>query len=117
MEQKLLGDAPSKMERSWVSERFRQNEGLGSVKSLDVYPLFCITCATSRPRRQEEQQLRAAGAAPAAESRAASAPKAAAAKAQAPKAAKAAQVGTTGDILSGWEDDGRMTGKYRMRQF
>jgi hypothetical protein len=104
MEQKLLGDAPSKMERSWVSERFRQNEALGSVKSLDVYPLFCITCATNRPRRQEEEQLRAAGAAaPAAESRAASAPKAAtAAKAQAPKAAKAAQVGTS------FRDDGRM---------
>lgn len=90
-----------------VSERFRQNEGLGSVKSLDVFPLFCITCATSRPRRQEEQQLRAAGVAatPAAESRAASAPKAeaTAAKAQAPKAkAKAAQVGTSS------RDDGRM---------
>lgn len=97
------------LRQKWNDLGFRN----GSVKMKVWAPLN----HSSRPRRQEEQQLRAAGAAPAAESRAASAPKAAAAKAQAPKAAKAAQVGTTGDILSGWEDDGRMTGKYRMRQF
>ena len=103
MEQKLLGDAPSKMERSWVSERFRQNEGLGSVKSLEP-PKAARRAATpscrGRPSGREPCSIGAQSSG--------------CSESAGPKGSKSC---AGGDILSGWEDDGRMTGKYRMRQF